>query len=143
MSLEAVNESTDGIWCVVANIKREHPHGPGGEELTIGTRQFRGGTKVYIAGCFARSCDGVIAIGLHRKARRFISCVVNVKHLENFRAKVVYHPKVLQLIEQDERCWIKSKDEAEKWVAAFPEWQRLWERPPNQSEDRDKQDDLL
>ena len=45
----------------------------------------------------------------HRKARRFITCVVNVMHLENFRAKLVYHPRVLQLIEQDERCWIKTK----------------------------------
>ncbi len=133
----------EGIWCVVANIKREHPHGPGGEETQIGTRKFRGGTKVYIAGCFAGTCDGVIAIGLHRKSRRFITCVVNVKHLENFRAKVVYHPNVLELVEQDDRCRIRTKEEAEKWAAAFPEWQKLWEKktPRVESEDSTGQDD--
>src|SRR5580700_1553388 len=107
MSLEAANESADGIWCVVANIKREHPHGPSGEEMTIGTRQFRGGSKVYIAGCFAGTCDGVVAIGLHRKSRRFIICVVNVKQVEKFRVRLVYHPSVLKLIGRDVRCWIR------------------------------------
>ena len=137
MNDETAAESADGIWCVVANVKREHPHGPGGDETKIGTRQFRGGTKVFIAGCFSGSCDGVIAIGLHRKSRRFINCIVNVTHLENFRAKMVFHPRVLQLIEQDQRCWIKTKDEAEKWVAAFPEWQKIWEKKPKPAETGD------
>jgi hypothetical protein len=128
MSDETATGSADGIWCVVANVKREHPHGPGGAETKVDTRQFRGGTKVYIAGCYAGTCDGVVAIGLHRKSRRFITCVVNVKHLENFGAKLVYHPRVLQLIEQDERCWIKTKEEAEMWATAFPEWQKLWSK---------------
>lgn len=128
MSDETATASGEGLWCVVANIKRDHACGPSGAETKSGTRQFRGGSKVYIAGCFAGTCCGVIAIGLHRKSRRFITCVVNVNHLEDFRAKMVYHPRVLQLIEQDERCWIKTKEEAEKWVVAFPEWQKLWNR---------------
>src|SRR6266436_6667149 len=78
-------EQADGLWCVVANIKREHPFGPGGKETKIGTRQFRGGTKVYIAGCNPGTCDSVLAIGLHRKSRRFIACIVDVRHVENFR----------------------------------------------------------
>jgi hypothetical protein len=40
--------SPEGLWCVVANIKREHAFGEGGIEAKSGTRQFRGGTKVYI-----------------------------------------------------------------------------------------------
>src|SRR4051794_22004055 len=112
---EVATGSADGIWCVVANIKREHPYGSGGDETRVGTRQFRGGTKVFIAGCYAGTCDGVIAIGLHRKSRRFITCVVNVNHLENFRAKLVYHPRVLELIRKDERCWIRIKEDAEMW----------------------------
>ncbi|GEM_PF-4181723 len=39
-----------GIWCVAANIKKEHPFGEGGTETKVGTRLFRGGTKIYIAG---------------------------------------------------------------------------------------------
>jgi hypothetical protein len=123
------NKSTgEGIWCVVANIKRDHPYGPGGAELRSGTRQFRGGTKVYIAGCYAGMCDSVTAIGLHRKSRKFIRCIVNVTHVENFRVKLVYHPRVLELIEQDEECWIRTKEQAETWAAAFPEWQKIWRK---------------
>jgi hypothetical protein len=119
-------EPEAGLWCVVANVKGDHPFGPGGLESKCGTRQFRGGTKVYIAGGYAGTCDGVICIGLHRKSRRFITCVVNVMHLENFRAKVAYHPKVLELIENDPRCWIKTKEAAEEWATGFLEWQKIW-----------------
>ena len=116
----------EGLWSVVANIKREHPYGPGGNESKSGTRQFRGGTKVYIAGCYAGACDGIVAIGLHRHSRKFIVCVVNVQHVENFRVQMIYHPKVIELITNDDRCWIRTKLEAETWMAAFPEWQRLY-----------------
>lgn len=129
MSVSKNSKTDEGIWCVVANIKKEHPFGPRGEDVKRGTRQFRGGTKVYIAGCYAGTCDGVVAIGLHRKTRRFITCVVNVKHVEDFRVKLVYHPRVLELIQRDERCWFRTKDDAETWAKAFPEWQKLWEKP--------------
>ena len=118
-------ERSEGLWCVVANVKKQHPFGPGGAETTSGTRQFRGGTKVYIAGCYAGMCDSVVAIGLHRKSRRFITCVIRVKLVENFRAKLVYHPRVIEIIKQDARCWFRTKEDAETWAAAFPKWQKL------------------
>jgi hypothetical protein len=128
MSEDENKSTSEGIWCVVANVKREHPFGPGGAEQRSGTRHFRGGTKVYIADCYPGNCHTVAAIGLHRKSRKFILCVVNVTHLEQFRVRLVYHPKVLELIKNDERCWIRTKDEAEKWAAAFPEWQKIWRK---------------
>lgn len=117
---------SEGVWAIVANIKKEHPFGPGGLETKIGTRQFRGGTKVYIAGCFPGTCDAVVAIGLQRKSRRFITCAVDVRHVENFRVKLVYHPSVIERIRCDERCWLRTKEEAETWARAFPGWQALW-----------------
>lgn len=114
-------EARDALWCVVANIKGEHLFGPDCKEVTNGTRQFRGGTKVYIAGCFPGTCDGVVAIGLHRKSRRWITCIVGMRHIENFR--VVYLPKVIERIKRDPRCWIRTKEDAEEWAAAFLEWQ--------------------
>jgi hypothetical protein len=36
-------QAAEGLWSVVANIKREIPFGPGGTETKVGTRQFRGG----------------------------------------------------------------------------------------------------
>lgn len=127
---DEVIETDEGRWCVVANIKREHLFGPGGDEQRSGTRQFRGGTKVYIVGCYAGTCDSVLAVGLHRYSRKFIKCVVSVVHVENFRVKLIYHPKVLELIEQDERCSIRTMHEAETWAAAFPEWQKTWSKSP-------------
>lgn len=128
MSDQGTTTEQEGIWCVVANVKGERPSGPGGTTTRSGTRQFRAGTKVYIAGCYAGTCDGVVAIGLHRHSRRFITCVVDVCHVEQFRAKVAYHPRVLELIRQDSRCWIRTKEEAEQWAAAFPQWQRIWQK---------------
>lgn len=123
---QELSETESGLWCVVANIKRDHPYGPGGTESKSGTRQFRGGAKVYIAGCNPGMCDSVLAIGLHRRSRRFIACYVDVQHVEQFRVKMACHPKVIELIKNDPRCWIRTREEAEVWVTAFPKWQRLY-----------------
>lgn len=122
--MEGKSGSEEGLWCVVANVKKEYPSGPGGADTKHGTPQFRGGTKVYIAGCYPGMCDSVVAIGLHRTSRRFITCVINVKHVENFRVKLVYRPKVIEMIKQDSRCWLRTKTDADQYAAAFLEWQR-------------------
>jgi hypothetical protein len=62
----------------------------------------------------------VVCIGLHRKSREFITCVVNVMYVENFRPKVAYHPEVVRRLKEDARCWFKTQEDAEKWAAAFP-----------------------
>lgn len=133
-------KATEGVWCVVANIKREHPFGEGGIETKSGTKQFRGGTKVYIGGCYAGTCDGVTCIGLHRKSRRFITCIVNVTHLENFRTKVAYQPEVVRRLREDVRCWFKTMEDAERWASAFPEWQEIWKRAKKPDTDEQSQD---
>ena len=125
MTMENKQVNAGGLWCVVANIKRDHPFGLFGVESKSGTHQFRGGTKGYLAGCYHRTCESVVAVDPHRQTRKFITCVVDVQHVEGFRAKVAYHPKVVELIKADDRCWIRTREEAEKWAAAFPEWQRF------------------
>jgi hypothetical protein len=114
----------DELWCVVANVKREHATGPHGQQVTSGTRQFRGGTKVYIAGCYPGTCDRIVVIGQHRKSRRFITCVLGVRHVENLRVKPVHHPQVRRLIEQDAKCWIGTKEQAEWWTDVFIQLQQ-------------------
>lgn len=121
-------ERTEGVWSIVANVKREHPFGPGGMETKVGTKQFRGGSKVYINGCFPGTCDSVVCIGLQRHTRRFIVCIVDVCHVENFRVKLVYQPRVLEMIDADDRCWIHTEEQAVTWARAFPRWQKLWKR---------------
>ncbi len=124
-----IHAEREGIWCVVANVKGERPFGPDGVERRSGTRQFRAGTKVYIAGCYAGTCERVIGIGLHRQSRHFVTCVINVCHVENFQAKLVYQPRVMDIIRQDSRCFIRTLEEAEHWAGAFSEWQRMWRKP--------------
>src|SRR5690242_3382191 len=116
---EATPESTEGVWCVVANVKREHSYGEGGVESKSGTRQFCGGTKVYIGECFPGMCKAVVCIGLHRKSRKFITCALSVTHLENFRAKVAYHPEVirrLRLRDTNGAGLIDTQEEAEMFA---------------------------
>lgn len=115
----------EGRWCVVANIKGDHPYGEWGEESRSGTRQFQGGTKVYNAGGYPGTCDAVVCIGLHRKSRKFITCVVNVAHVENFRPKVAYHPEVVRRIREDPRCWMDGQELAERYAQQFPVWQTM------------------
>ncbi len=119
-------ETIEGAWCVVANVKRDHLFGEDGKETRVGTRQFRGGTKVYIAGCYAGTCDGIVCIGLHRNSRKFITSIVNVIHLEKFRPKVAYHPEVISRILKDKRCWFKTQHDTEEWAEVFPKWQEFW-----------------
>ena len=116
----------------MANVKREHPYGEGGIESKSGTKQFRGGSKVYIGGCYPGPCDSVVCVGLHRKTRKYITCIVNVTHVENFRPKVAYHPEVVRRLKEDERCWFRNYDDAHDWAVAFPRWQEIW-RPTNNS----------
>lgn len=115
-------------WCVVANVKKEHPYGEWGAETKSGTRQFRGGTKVYVIGHFAGSCSAVEVIGLHRHSRKTITCIVHIQHLENFRAKLIYNPSILKKVQDDTLCWIKGKEEAERLSTVFLNWQKDWKR---------------
>lgn len=135
--VDDTDETTKGAWSVVANVKREHPFGEGGKETKSGTRQFRGGTKVYIAGCYPGTCDACVCIGLHRKSRKFITCIVDVTHLENFRPKVAYHPEVLRRINEDERCWFQTQLDSEEYAEAFPRWQELWRPTTNEASESD------
>ena len=122
---ETREKSDTEIWCVVANIKRQHPYGPDGKDTKSGTRQFRGGTKVYIAGNHEGT---LVAIGLHRKSRRFITCMAHINHFENFRVKQVFHPKVIRRICNDERCFRRTRQDAEDLMQAIPDWQKLYRR---------------
>jgi hypothetical protein len=77
----------------------------------------------------------MVCIGLHRKSRKFITCVISVTHIENFRSKVAYHPEVVRRLKEDERCWFQTQQDAENWAAAFPGWQEIWLTSKNSSTD--------
>ena len=122
---ETDQDELPSAWCVVANVKHVHQVGEGGSETQIGTRLFRAGAKVYIVGCYPGICESVVCIGLHRKSGKFITTIIKVWHLENFRAKVVYNPEVVRRMFNDKRCWFRTEEDAIEYAIAFPKWQAI------------------
>jgi hypothetical protein len=121
MEVTSDTEEQKSFWCVVANIKKEHAFGHGGRDTKFGTKQFRGGAKVYISGRYYG--HSAVCVGLQRYTRRFICFVVQLKHLENYRAKVVYQPQAQKLIEAHRHRVVLTQEMAERWAIEFAEYQ--------------------
>lgn len=76
------------IWCVVGNIS-EKPVLSEQIQLNKGMKHFYAGTKVY---CYPRLWDvykSTKVIGLHRGSRRYVSMVIDLKWLVNYKVKLV------------------------------------------------------
>lgn len=85
------------IWCPVANMKAERPHGPGGKETKRGSKHFAPGAKLY---CDRGSIDGwydhIKVVGHHRASHRFVTMIVSSSWLTNWRLELAYSPYVIQ-----------------------------------------------
>jgi len=118
---------TEPIWCVVANVAAERPHGPGGAEAKSGAKHFRPGAKLHIIDAYSGMCENVIAIGHHRGSNQYCRMVVSVRHLGNFRVKLAYSQEVIRLANEHfatgPAAW--SEQEALQMCEVFPRWQQL------------------
>lgn len=125
-------EEPESCWTAVANIVRERPYGPGGAEIRLGTKHFAPGAKVYIIGWFPGTCERITVVGLHRKAKQLIAIVIDVKLVENLRAKVCYVPAVIAKIKdyhQTEDLSILTQEFADTLCKTLPFWQaQEWRR---------------
>jgi hypothetical protein len=91
---EAPAEPTD--WCLVGNIVEEHEFGES-KEIRRGSKHFTPGTKVYcLPPQWGVGYEKVVAVGICRKSRRWITVVMSRELITNWRAKVVYKPAVLR-----------------------------------------------
>lgn len=88
------------IWTVVANVVIERQFGPQGKETNFGTKLFSPKTKIYIIDWFPGMCQSVIVVGLSRRPKKFIKTIVRVDMIENFRVKLCFEPKAIELIEK-------------------------------------------
>jgi len=123
--MEVTSESEIEYWCIVANIKRQIPYGEGGLETRVGTKQFKGGAKVYIVGAHLGTCDSLLVIGQNKHTGRFIQSVVRVTTVENMRVKKLYGKSATKLRSFGDRQgaqMITTKNEAEELVALIPLW---------------------
>jgi hypothetical protein len=108
-------------WCVVANVAREIPSGPGGLEIRRGTRHFSPGTKVWVLPPrWGDGAERLVVIGRHRGSRRHVRMVMPRRHLTGFRAQGIYSPTAFRRLTEWGPLW-KSREQAE-YIAA--DWSR-------------------
>ena len=131
-----MTQEPESYWTAVANIVRERPYGPGGAEMRSGTKHFAPGAKVYIIDLFAGTCERIAVVGQHRKSKKLIAIVIDVKVVENLRAKVCYQPAVIEKIKEycDKQYSISirqlTREFAQTICQAVPAWQaEAWRTP--------------
>jgi hypothetical protein len=123
---EAPAAPIESYWTAVGNIIRERPYGPGGAEIRLGTKHFAPGAKVYVIDWFAGTCARVTVIGLHRKSKKYIRLVIDVKLVETLRPKLCYTPAVIKKIHEHyspTRIKWLTKEFAETLCKTIPYWQ--------------------
>src|SRR5882672_4011439 len=85
-----------GSYCLAGNIVAEHEFGKD-YEIRTGTNHFTPGTKVYcLPAQWGDGYENIIAVGICRKSRRWITVVMPAEYITNWRAKPVYSPTVLK-----------------------------------------------
>jgi hypothetical protein len=84
------------VWCLVGNVVDDHPHGEDGA-LKRGSKHFAPGTKVYcLPPVWGDGFERVVAIGLHRGSRKWVTVVMPSEQITNWRAKAFFKPAVLK-----------------------------------------------
>ncbi|MBD2768954.1 hypothetical protein IC235_13765 [Hymenobacter sp. BT664] len=126
-STPAPDADLESYWTAVANIIRERPYGSGGADIRRGTKHFAPGAKVYIIDWYAGMCERIIVVGLHRKSKKYIRLVIDVKLVENVRPKLCYTPAVIKKIKEyytpSRREWL-TQEFAERICKTIPYWQQ-------------------
>lgn len=130
---EIIPGALESYWTAVGNIVRERPYGPSGAEIRLGTKHFAPGAKVYIIDWYGGMCQRIIVVGMHRKSKQLITLALDVRLVENLRAKVCYDPNAIAKFKQHYSHQSRttrgslhglSKENAEKVCQSIPYWQQ-------------------
>ena len=115
----AAPPNPEPIWCVVANVAAETRRGPGGWEIGRGTKHFPPGAKVYCSpSLWGDGYERIKVVGRHRGSHRYVAMVVRAAWLTNWRAQLVYSPRVIRTLTprwRDRPLWDGSA-EAKAWA---------------------------
>lgn len=115
-----LNEWTgDGpVWCPRATVKAESAS----DLLIRGHKHFASGARLYMRRIMGyRREDAppdIEVVGRHRASHRYVRMIIRGSWVENWRADLVYSPKVAQLLWPKWDGTAASKEQAE-WYAAF------------------------
>lgn len=118
-------EKQKELWCIVANVKKEVPYGPGGEEIKSGLKKFKAGAKVKIIGSFPGMCEDIVVVGQHRQSGKYIRCVIRAKHVENLRVKPIYSKSIISFIGKyhpNGALMCTTKEGAYELAELLPKW---------------------
>ncbi len=128
------------VWCIAANVVMERPFGPGGEETRSGTKHFAPGAKVCIVDFFwGMGGEDVTVVGHHRKSHRFITIVMRSKLLVNWRAELIYSPRIIKEVVQykaykPESRWIERVKAESLWNSFRTQDENDWASSPGAKE---------
>lgn len=111
----------NSIWCVVANIAEDIPFGEE-KQLRKGTKHFSPGTKIYCYPPLWDTWKGIQVIGRHRGSKQFVTMVINLNWLVNYRIKLVYNPLILNLLSKYWDGTDDSKKRAENLIDILDYW---------------------
>jgi hypothetical protein len=118
------------IWCPVANMRQEHPTGPGGQEIKRGTSDIAPGAKVY---CHPTTQgDGYERVPVtmhHRVSHRLITIYTAATWLEHWRVELVYEPGLIKRLIKDWDWTPESKMLAESLVRQGEWWGQEGKQP--------------
>lgn len=120
-------------FCAVGNIKAQHEGEDG--QIFYGTKNFSGGTKVYIYDKTWGLNEGKITVVGRSRFGRYAIESVDINLIENVRLQRVFKPGVLEMmdrLEAMEGCiWRCRTSKDRKEVTAFVE---TWKMTVGQEE---------
>lgn len=90
-------DQIESQWCLIGSIQqlagRHHPH-------------FSSGTRVHCAPpAWGDGYESIVVIGRHRHSKRVVKLVIASAFVTDWRAKVVYSPAVLRLLNAHGTGW--------------------------------------
>ncbi len=111
------------VWCPRATMRAERPFGPGGEEVTWGSKHFAPGARIYLRRVMGYPDDvpDIEVVGRHRATHRYVRMVIRASWLEGWRADLVYSPQVIHLLWPKWDGAAASKEEAESFASRLVE----------------------
>lgn len=108
---EYIQGNHNWCWCLVGNIIESHEYGEE-HKIKYGTKQFRGGTKVYLAPIqWGDGYENIVVIGLPRHSRKYIEVITRFNYIKNLRIQRVFKPSIIKIMCQSEYRWWGDSEE--------------------------------
>ncbi len=90
-------------WCLVGNVHTARLAGSDAAvEISRGTKIFRAGAKVYLAGCY--HCVPPLEVVGRSRGGRWVSTIVHTRHLTGWRLRMNFRPAVVRALSRADKA---------------------------------------